>query len=290
MINNPTSKDLLRQCSVSLSSLYTEQESRSIAFQLIEHHLGFRNAEVLADKAIRPEQQEALVQLGKDLERIIAGEPLQYVLGEAEFWGLPFKVNSHVLIPRPETEELVALIFREHAAAKPEKVLDICTGSGCIAIALKHQLQHATVWALDVSTEALRVARGNAVVNGTEVEFLHVDILQATADELPGMLDIIVSNPPYVTDAEKALMKDNVLLHEPHLALFVSDKEPLLFYSAITQLSRKLLKKGGSIYFEINEQFGAEVVNLLSDQNFCQVMLHKDLSGKDRIVKAVWPG
>jgi release factor glutamine methyltransferase len=290
MINKISSRDLLRHLTMSLAALYNEPESRSMAFGLIESRLGLRNTEVLADKALPTGHESELEQISKDLERLLAGEPLQYVLGEAEFWGLTLQVNKHVLIPRPETEELVALILKEKASLSQGRILDICTGSGCIAIALRHELRNASVWALDVSPEALHTARANAVRHTPGIQFIEADILSADTGSLPGMLDVIVSNPPYVTEAEKAMMKDNVLLHEPHLALFVSNHTPLVFYVAIARLGQKLLKSGGSIYFEINEQFGAETSALLMDSGYIRVELHKDLSGKNRMVRAIWPG
>jgi release factor glutamine methyltransferase len=289
MMHAPTSKDLFRQLATSLSGLYSEPESRSIAFALLEYRLGLRNTEVLAGKALPEGQEVAMADLDKDIERLRAGEPLQYVLGEAEFWGLPFIVTPHVLIPRPETEELVALILKERTDSGSGRILDICTGSGCIAITLQHQLKKAAVWGLDISKEALAIAQQNAARHAAPVQFIEADVLRVNAAELPGSLDVIVSNPPYVTEAEKALMKDNVLLHEPHLALFVSNNEPLIFYAAIARLSQQLLKKGGNIYFEINEQFGAEVAELLKEMHYTDIYLYKDMSGKDRIVRGVWP-
>lgn len=221
----------------------------------------------------------------KDLKK---ERPLQYILGKADFYGLEFTVNEHVLIPRPETEELVDLIIRDVKAAHSPaaiSILDIGTGSGCIAITLKKNLPAATVSALDVSGKALQTARENAIKNNTEIHFIQGDVLSPALDFSSEKYDIVVSNPPYIRFSEKEQMKKNVLEYEPHLALFVESDDPLLFYRKIADLALKILKAGGEIYFEINEAFGKEAQELLVSKGFKNVMLIKDMSDKNRILR-----
>jgi release factor glutamine methyltransferase len=219
--------------------------------------------------------------------RLKQGEPVQYILGETSFCGLMFSVNSKVLIPRPETEELVARIVNDHAGKKV-RILDVGTGSGCIAVALAHALPDADVTAVDVSDGALQVAAVNARRNKVAVSFVRTDVLslQQAEQDITGIFDLIVSNPPYVRESEKAGMEKNVLLYEPPQALFVADSDPLLFYRAIARLSEKKLKEGGALYFEINSQLGKETTGALKKEGYENVELIRDLSGKDRIIKA----
>jgi release factor glutamine methyltransferase len=219
--------------------------------------------------------------------RLKQGEPVQYILGETSFCGLMFSVNSKVLIPRPETEELVARIVGDHTGKKV-RILDVGTGSGCIAVALAHALPGSDVTAVDVSAGALQVAAVNARRNKVAVSFIRTDVLslQQAEQDITGRFDLIVSNPPYVRESEKAGMEKNVLLYEPPQALFVADNDPLLFYRAIARLSEKKLKEGGYLYFEINSQLGKETTDALKKEGYENVELIRDLSGKDRIIKA----
>ncbi|MDD2436189.1 MAG: peptide chain release factor N(5)-glutamine methyltransferase [Massilibacteroides sp.] len=219
------------------------------------------------------------------VQRLSRQEPIQYILGETLFYGYRFRVTPAVLIPRPETEELVERIIREEKTERLQ-VLDIGTGSGCIAVSLARQLNQASVWAVDISEEALSVARENAKRNLAEVTFLQMDVLQAEP-ELPGKLDLLVSNPPYVMNGEKQAMEQNVLNYEPHQALFVSDNDPLVFYRAIADLGRRLLKEGGRLYLEINAALGKETLDVLKERQYKECQLEKDLSGKDRMIKAI---
>jgi release factor glutamine methyltransferase len=212
-------------------------------------------------------------------------KPLAYILGQWEFYGLPFKVNEHTLIPRPETEELVDLILKENSVKL--NVFDVGTGSGCIPISLKKNNAAFNIFACDVSTEALEIAKENAVNNNVEVNFLKYNILENQTEKFNHQLDIIVSNPPYITVKEKELMSNNVLDYEPHLALFIDDDNPLLFYDAISNFAKINLKIGGKLYFEINEHYGKEVENLLINKGFKNVTILKDINNKDRIVKAI---
>ena len=222
------------------------------------------------------------------VERLTKYEPIQYIFGKTDFYGFEFEVNPSVLIPRPETEELVELILRDYPKKKELEVLDVGTGSGCIAITLKKLLNKAQVYALDISEEALKTARRNAVNNRTQITFFQKDILtpSETADSIEEEFDIIVSNPPYVMEKEKTNMEANVLDYEPSLALFVPDDDPLLYYHRITLFAEQKLKKKGYIYFEINSQLGAQTVKMLRTMEFKNVELIQDLSGKDRFVKA----
>lgn len=216
------------------------------------------------------------------IKRLQNFEPIQYIFGVADFYNLKFHVNANVLIPRSETEELVHLILNEHKN-KPLRVLDIGTGSGCIPITLKKNNPFFEVFTCDISDKALDVAQKNATGLNVDVAFIPFDIL--SEEEFPETnFDLIVSNPPYVTEKEKYLMQANVLDNEPHLALFVPDNNPLLFYNAITQRAMKILKPNGEIYFEINEAYGNETKALLEEHNFSAIII-KDLNGKDRIVK-----
>lgn len=217
------------------------------------------------------------------LERLAKGQPVQYVEGEAAFYGLSFKVKPGVLIPRPETAELVDWVKSDYSSFNNPAILDVGTGSGCIAVALASALPGAKVSAVDVSDDALAVAYQNANLNGVEVAFSKVDIL---SQEPVGIFNAIVSNPPYICNSEKAAMHKNVLDYEPALALFVPDNDPLLFYRRIAQLALTLLQPGGHLYFEINERFGAETVSMLRNLGFSDVSLRADFFGKDRMVRA----
>lgn len=221
------------------------------------------------------------------VERLTKYEPIQYIFGKTDFYGFEFEVNPSVLIPRPETEELVELIVRDYPQRKELDILDVGTGSGCIAITLKKLLNKSQLYALDVSEEALKTAKRNAIHNRAPITFFQGDILNPseTADSIEEEFDIIVSNPPYIMEKEKAAMEANVLDYEPSLALFVPDDNPLLYYHRITMFAEQKLKKKGYLYFEINEQMGEQVVNMLRMMEFKSIELIQDLSGKDRFVK-----
>lgn len=266
-----------------LSSLYDEKEAESFFYLTLEqfHHIK------RIDLALNPEMKMDSQQLLRwenvviDLQK---QKPIQYILGQTEFYGLPFLVNENTLIPRPETEELVDLIVVESRKLKVESVsiLDVGTGSGCIAISLAKNLTNATVFAIDVSEKALEVAQKNADLNKIEVHFIQKNILET--DDLEQQFDIIVSNPPYVRMLEKAEIKTNVLDYEPHLALFVDDNDALLFYRKIAQLALKNLSKNGKLYFEINQYLGKETAELLEQLDFKDVRLIKDIYDNDRII------
>ena len=259
-------------------------EINSIAYRVIEYLFSIDKAEVIIDRSlnITTKEKKALDQF---LARINDHEPLQYIMGEAEFYGRNFEVNSSVLIPRPETEELVALVVKENRDKKI-KFLDIGTGSGCIPVTLARELRDSKAYAIDIDPRVIKTARSNAARYGVEVEFLLIDIL---TESIPsGPFDIIVSNPPYVLESEREHMKANVLDHEPATALFVSDKDPLLFYRRICELSQQALRDGGRLYFEVNEQYGEDIKAMMEVLDFHSVDLIRDMNGKHRIVRGLW--
>lgn len=263
-----------------LNDLYPDPEIGQITFLCFESALGWRKT----DMSTRKEEtltESQLLDLHFKLKKLKKGEPVQYVLGQAHFYGMEFMVDEHVLIPRQETEELVKLICDENQAAGLH-VLDIGTGSGCIAIALAKHMNDPVVSAIDVSPDALHVAGENAHANRAEVRMIEQDILN---EPLDGKFDIMVSNPPYVTDSESGSLHTNVIDHEPHLALFVKDNDPLVFYQRIGELGREHLNEGGKLYFECNENLGAELVSLMKSQGYSNIELKKDLNGKDRMVR-----
>ncbi|MEK8180957.1 peptide chain release factor N(5)-glutamine methyltransferase [Flavobacterium buctense] len=269
-----------------LSTLYDEKEIESFFYLILEsfHH------KKRIDLALNPEMEMDAVQLLRwesVLVELKKQKPIQYILGETEFYGLPFLVNENVLIPRPETEELVELIITEVKGKREEgkvRIIDIGTGSGCIPIALKKNLPNAEVYAIDVSEKALATAQKNAELNNVEVYFRLKDILET--QDLEQQFDIIVSNPPYVRNLEKAEINSNVLEYEPHLALFVEDNDALLFYRKITKLAKKNLYENGQLYFEINQYLGKETVALVESFGFKKVKLIKDFYGNDRMISA----
>ncbi|MBQ7823869.1 MAG: peptide chain release factor N(5)-glutamine methyltransferase [Bacteroidaceae bacterium] len=223
-------------------------------------------------------------QIDKIVERIDQNEPIQYILGKCRFCGITFSVTPDVLIPRPETEEMVELIATRHFGTNP-RILDIGTGSGCIAVSLAKKIQKSDVDAWDISENALQIARKNAQENNVTVTFEQIDIIQESP-QINRQYDIIVSNPPYVCLNEKADMEKNVLDYEPHLALFVPNEDPLLFYRLILQAGRRLLTDNGYIYFEINRKFGNETAALLQTNGYEKIEIIQDISGNDRIITA----
>ena len=266
-----------------LKGFYSLKESRSLAYLAIESKMGLNRHQIFIqnDREVESYTESELL---KVLEELETGRPIQYILSETEFCGLKFSVDENVLIPRPETEELIYWI--KENIAEYSRILDIGTGSGCIAVALKHFLPKAEVFALDVSEKALEVARKNAIINNSEIYFVQKNILNDRLIDLP-QFDVIVSNPPYVTVSEQNTMHRNILNFEPYSALFVPDDKPLLFYNCIAEVSREKLINGGSLYFEINEQFGDEVKKMLLNFGFYQVNVKRDLHGKERMVKAL---
>jgi len=277
-----TLKEFQTYFTSELAGEYPPEEIKSFFWILSEAFLKYSRLD-LSLNAASPISEEKQQLFQGALERLKCFEPIQYILGQTEFFGLPFRVNEHTLIPRPETEELVSWMISDHKDAENMRVLDIGTGSGCIAISLAKELPHISVTAVDISEEALNVAKRNALLNGVEVDFLQQDIL--TASKLPEAYDIIVSNPPYVRQLEKVQMHNNVLLHEPETALYVSDADPLLFYRAIAQLARTHLRKQGKLYFEINTYLSKEMRQMLIAEGYKTIEIRKDMFGKDRMIK-----
>jgi len=280
----------------TLKTIYPITEIDSFFFLLLEEYLGFRRVDIVlkSDFKITQETLNLLQSATKQLEQEV---PLQYVIGKTEFYGLPFVVNKHVLIPRPETEELVAWVVSESSRfktfntstkqtteTKQLKILDIGTGSGCIPISLKKQLPFAKISAIDISKEALTVAKKNAVLNNVDIHFILQDILKTVA--LDQHYDIIISNPPYVRELEKKELKNNVLKNEPHVALFVENDNPLIFYAKIAELAKKYLNKNGLLFFEINQYLGTETIDLVNKKGLKNIQLKKDMFGNDRIIVA----
>jgi release factor glutamine methyltransferase len=254
----------------------------SIAHLVFDRVLGISKTDLLLQKQI-PATVNELEKLDSIVKRINQHEPIQYILGEAEFFGRRFKVNASVLIPRPETEELVREV--KNFSRPAMSILDIGTGSGCIPITLALEISGSKVSATDVSDKALMVAKENAKNLGAAVHFLQHNIL---TEEIPFRnLDIVVSNPPYIAMSEKESMEPNVKDFEPHLALFVTENDPLIFYRAITFKAHAALKPGGLLCVEINERFGNLVEKLFQDEGFSEVIVIRDLSGKERIVRGI---
>jgi release factor glutamine methyltransferase len=263
-----------------------EPEAGAIAQLVLEHVLQKSRVQLrlAQQEEIGAAQEQEIQQI---LERLKRQEPVQYVLGVAHFYGLDLQVDERVLIPRPETEELVDLVVREHKGQEGLQILDICAGSGCIPLALAANLEADRVYGLELSEGALKVARTNAKQLKLPVVWLQQDVFEPILGIARHSLDIVTSNPPYVMEQEKALMRPNVLEFEPHLALFVPDEDPLKYYKRIAALGAELLKKEGRLYFEINEQYGEEVRQLLLQAGFGQAEVVKDLFNKNRIVKGI---
>ena len=263
-----------------LSAIYEERE-RQQTIQWLFHDLkNWNRADLVMNKSARLSESEILT-LHFNLKKLKQGEPIQYVVGKVDFFGLQLRVNPSVLIPRPETEELVKLIITENNLPGTS-ILDIGTGSGCIAIALKKLRPQWKVSALDVSVNTLNTAEQNARLNEVMIQFEKCDILHSYP--LHGPFDIIVSNPPYVLDSDKSEMADQVLNHEPHQALFVPDADPLLFYRRILEIMPEVLKPEGKIYFEIHESKGNEMKQLVENFPVKNIHLHQDMQGKDRML------
>ncbi|WP_436416330.1 peptide chain release factor N(5)-glutamine methyltransferase [Petrimonas sp.] len=268
-----------------LKDLYSPDEISSLTRLILEKEFAIPFADILACKFNHLSDAE-MQKLTEIVGKLKNSEPIQYILGESDFFGLAFYVNGSVLIPRPETEELVQWVL-ESAENKPMKILDIGTGSGCIAVTLAKKLPSAEVHAWDISEDALEVARKNAERNGVKVIFVKRDmLLEPVSDE---KFDIIVSNPPYVTEVEKTEMQENVLNFEPHLALFVPDDNALVFYEKIADFALTNLNKGGQLFFEINRAKGADIARLLEEKGFKNIELRKDISGNERMVMAEPP-
>lgn len=273
-----------------LSNFYPETEIQSFFPILVEFKLHLSRIQLALEHNFELDNDD-LDFLQTALLKLKNQFPIQYIVGETAFYGLMFKVDKNVLIPRPETEELVEWIVQNLPAGRQIqnnnsiKILDVGTGSGCIAISLAKNLPNAEVSAIDIAEEALDVAKNNAALNQVIIDFMLADILKI--EKLATNFDIIVSNPPYVRELEKSQMQQNVLSNEPHIALFVKDENPLLFYDKIAELAKKYLTENGVLYFEINQYLGAETVDLLKSKGFKNIELKKDIYGVDRMVRCL---
>jgi release factor glutamine methyltransferase len=274
---NVNAKIIFNQFVQQLNIDEPSSEKEAIARLLFEHEYGLRYSDILAEKEIRFDSAKA----EEWIKRLNTHEPVQYIIGETEFYGRSFKVNHSVLIPRPETELLVTEVLKNKR--NTSSILDVGCGSGCIAITLKLEIPEAQVYTIDISDDALKVAKENARASNADLYFIHASFLEGI--KVPPV-DVIVSNPPYIIESEKGLMRANVLMHEPHLALFVPNEDPLLFYKAIASKSKTLLKPNGKVFVEINERYGKEVKELFEGAGFNSVRIIKDLDGKDRVVAA----
>ncbi len=274
--------DYKKQFLNKLEKEYPRSEMETFFHWLAEAYLKLNRLQIALDPALKinPLQKE---KFDTALVRLENHEPIQYIIGECDFYGMTFHVDPAVLIPRPETEELVDWILKETYELSELQILDIGTGSGCIAISLAKNLPNSQIFALDISESALKIASENSVANGVKVKFLQEDIFKI--EKLSEKIDIIVSNPPYVREAEKAEMKQNVLNHEPKTALYVTNEDPLIFYRKILEFSKNNLREKGHIFMEINQYLGRETAELFQQEGF-KTELWQDMFGKDRMLKA----
>ncbi|MFO7827135.1 MAG: peptide chain release factor N(5)-glutamine methyltransferase [Bacteroidales bacterium] len=279
-----TIKKIISLIKSELKSYYPIKEIDSFIFIILNHLLGYSRAQIHL-KLEKAADENLIEQINFYINELKNYKPIQYIMGKTEFYDLLFQVNSGVLIPRPETEELVELIIKENQNHF-NKILDIGTGSGCIAIALAKNLPKSYVYAVDNATDALALTRQNSKLNHVDIHISHLDILDHN-HYFNESFDIIVSNPPYVTEKEKELMQPNVLNFEPQNALFVPDNNPLLYYRAIIDFSLKHLNKDGRLYLEVNENFGIETAMLLEEKNFHDIQLKKDINDKYRMLRCI---
>ncbi|HEV8285861.1 MAG TPA: peptide chain release factor N(5)-glutamine methyltransferase [Chitinophagaceae bacterium] len=283
-----TIEDARKEIISSINNIYEKNEADNIAEIVMEHITRWSRIERVLNKDT-PLSSFQKTSLNQTIDRLQQHEPIQYIINEAWFAGMRFYVDKSVLIPRPETEELVEWILKEFRIQNSEfRILDVGTGSGCIAIALKKKLPNAEVWACDVSDEALTVARMNADALNTAIDFVPLNFLDKEQRKQLPEVDIIVSNPPYVPQKEKNEMRKNVADHEPFVALFVPDSNPLVFYEAIAEFGKEKLTDGGKIYVEIHENLGEQVKQLFQSKAYNFIELKKDLQGKDRMIKVVF--
>jgi release factor glutamine methyltransferase len=277
-----TIKEIHNKYVTSLKEIYSDGEANAITNIVFEHYVKITTSDLFI-KANETIPSEILNNIESALERLLKNEPMQYIIGEAWFYNLPFHVNNNVLIPRPETEELVheAISFLKTTHGK--SILDIGTGSGCIPISIKKNIPAANVVAIDVSEAALEVAKENAIRNNAEIDFRRIDFLDEQNDASFFSFDVIISNPPYIPEDEKELLDKNVMQHEPHLALFVPQKDPLIFYKRIALFAENQLAIGGRIFLETHENFAKETAALFLEKKYL-VEIKKDMQGKERML------
>ena len=287
-ISSNSVRDCRKYYAGELEKIYGSNEANALIMILLEHYFGIDRMKIALEPEMRLSESEMLT-LHFAVKELLKNKPIQYIIGETEFCGMRFFVDENVLIPRPETEEMVMMIAHsvETMCTSSVHILDIGTGSGCIAISLAKLLKNSVVTAVDVSEKALEVAKKNAEANDVDVNFIKDYILNPKKPELiDNQYDIIVSNPPYVCESEKSEMRANVLDYEPSTALFVSDNDPLVFYRKILEFAKKSLKPDGEVWFEINEKFGIEMNNLCQEKGFQNVEIIKDFRERDRILRA----
>jgi len=277
--------DIRNHYRLKLLDNYEEREADTLLFMLIEEYSGISKARVISEPHLTVSESE-LLKIHFAVKDLNNHKPIQYIIGKTEFYGMQIEVNPDVLIPRPETEELLDLVIKENIHRNNLNILDVGTGSGCLAIGLKKILADSHIIALDISPRAIEVARKNAKNNVVDIEFIQQDFLNDTLWNRLGTFDIIVSNPPYVRYSEKVKMKKNVLNFEPALSLFVEDSDPLIFYKAIASFAKDYMRSQGKIYCEINQYLGKEIVNLFIREGLADAYLMKDLNGYDRIIAA----
>lgn len=282
-VNLSTISELRRTLIKELSAIFSSGEAQSVSRLILEHQ-GYSQIKILNDPSA-PINNKIQAEIRKIVKELHNNRPIQYILGETEFYGIPIKVNESVLIPRPETEELVDMIIRENSHEHPV-ILDIGTGSGCIAVALGKNLENSEVTAIDIDPDSLTLARENAAINQVDIEYIHKSLFDFSFPKEKRKIDILVSNPPYVSYAEKKMMLPNVLENEPDIALFVPDSDPLLFYREIIRLAKDDLASNGIIWLEINEALGQETSELFIEDGYKTVDVLKDIHGKDRFIKA----
>jgi release factor glutamine methyltransferase len=276
-------KDIINFAHQELDSIYDSKETRTMILSLIEHYTDFNLVKILSCMDELRVSESELLKINFAIKDLKKEKPLQQILGYCDFLDVRIEVNEHVLIPRVETEEIVLRIIKENKAKNPKKIADICSGSGCISIALKRAFPNADVFAYELSEEALKKSKENANLNKEKINFFKENILESK--EKNQEFDIIVSNPPYIRECEKGLMKNNVLLYEPSLALFVSDENPLIFYEHILEFCNRNLAKNGVVYLEINEFLGKETEFLFKNNGY-KTSLFEDLRGKQRLLFA----
>ena len=278
-------RDIRKHYCEQLCSVYDQDEANAMILILLEHYFKITRVKMALEPDLRLSESEMLT-FHFAVKDLLKNKPIQYIIGETDFCDLKFKVNENVLIPRPETSELVTKIVNSQLSTFNSQlsILDIGTGSGCIAISLAKNINNSKVYALDISEKALEVAKGNAINNNVDVTFINDDIL-SLKNNIDTKFDIIVSNPPYVRELEKAEMRDNVLNWEPHNALFVSDNDPLIFYRNILEFAKTHLNENGEIWFEINEYLGKEMTDLCKEYGFSDIEIFKDFRGKERGLK-----
>ena len=281
-----TIRQIVAEINLQLAGRYNEREIESFVRILFRHFMNMNAAEMQLSNHRVP-SVKLRQQIVAAVDELKKKRPIQYILGETEFYGMKFVVTPDVLVPRPETEELVDWVVREYGSGAELSVADIGTGSGCIAVALKSNFPNAQVWAVDISEQALEVAQQNALKNDVELNFLKADILKDRMMSFePNSLDLVVSNPPYVTPAEKKRMSENVLENEPHIALFTPKNDPLIFFKLISSFALNCLKNHGKIFFEINEKYPGEVADILKQNGFSDISIRKDINGKWRMISA----